>query len=102
MNNQVVAVKQLDLNGFQGNREFLVEVLMLSLLHHPNLVSLVGYCADGDQRLLVYEYMPLGSLADHLLGKRCSFFFSSTFNFQCSLDNIQIIYDNTILDFYRP
>uniref|UniRef100_A0ACD5W7A9 Uncharacterized protein n=1 Tax=Avena sativa TaxID=4498 RepID=A0ACD5W7A9_AVESA len=40
---------------------------MLSLLHHPNLVSLVGYCADGDQRLLVYEYMALGSLADHLL-----------------------------------
>ncbi|XP_071682708.1 probable serine/threonine-protein kinase PBL25 [Lolium perenne] len=66
-NGQVVAVKQLDLNGFQGNREFLVEVLMLSLLHHPNLVSLVGYCADGDQRLLVYEYMALGSLADHLL-----------------------------------
>ncbi|KAK3140851.1 hypothetical protein QOZ80_5AG0406690 [Eleusine coracana subsp. coracana] len=66
-NGQLVAVKQLDLNGFQGNREFLVEVLMLSLLHHPNLVSLVGYCADGDQRLLVYEYMALGSLADHLL-----------------------------------
>ncbi|CAD6273116.1 unnamed protein product [Miscanthus lutarioriparius] len=66
-NGQLVAVKQLDLNGYQGNREFLVEVLMLSLLHHPNLVNLVGYCADGDQRLLVYEYMALGSLADHLL-----------------------------------
>ncbi|GMN51539.1 hypothetical protein TIFTF001_020701 [Ficus carica] len=65
--NQVVAVKQLDRNGFQGNREFLVEVLILSLLHHPNLVNLVGYCADGDQRILVYEYMPNGSLEDHLL-----------------------------------
>ncbi|KAG6763606.1 hypothetical protein POTOM_031033 [Populus tomentosa] len=64
--NQVVAIKQLDRNGLQGNREFLVEVLMLSLLHHPNLVNLIGYCADGDQRLLVYEYMPLGSLEDHL------------------------------------
>ncbi|KAL2896422.1 putative serine/threonine-protein kinase PBL7 [Bienertia sinuspersici] len=64
---QVVAIKQLDHNGLQGNREFLVEVLMLSLLHHPNLVNLIGYCADGDQRLLVYEYMPLGSLEDHLL-----------------------------------
>ncbi|KAH9603143.1 hypothetical protein KSS87_002723 [Heliosperma pusillum] len=63
---QVVAIKQLDHNGFQGNREFLVEVLMLSLLHHPNLVNLIGYCADGDQRLLVYEYMSLGSLEDHL------------------------------------
>ncbi|XP_008233392.1 PREDICTED: serine/threonine-protein kinase CDL1-like [Prunus mume] len=64
--NKVVAIKQLDSNGLQGNREFLVEVLMLSLLHHPNLVNLIGYCADGDQRLLVYEYMPLGSLEDHL------------------------------------
>ncbi|KMS99327.1 hypothetical protein BVRB_2g045990 isoform B [Beta vulgaris subsp. vulgaris] len=63
---QVVAIKRLDHNGLQGNREFLVEVLMLSLLHHPNLVNLIGYCADGDQRLLVYEYMPLGSLEDHL------------------------------------
>jgi serine/threonine protein kinase len=58
----------LDRNGLQGNREFLVEVLMLSLLHHPNLVNLIGYCADGDQRLLVYEFMPLGSLEDHLHG----------------------------------
>ncbi|XP_073009763.1 probable serine/threonine-protein kinase PBL26 [Typha latifolia] len=64
---QIVAVKQLDRNGLQGNREFLVEVLMLSLLHHQNLVNLIGYCADGDQRLLVYEFMPLGSLEDHLL-----------------------------------
>jgi serine/threonine protein kinase len=65
-------VKQLDRNGFQGNREFLVEVLMLSLLHHPNLVRLIGYCTDGDQRLLVYEYMFLGSLENHLHGKQFS------------------------------
>ncbi|KAK9003265.1 hypothetical protein V6N11_060829 [Hibiscus sabdariffa] len=63
---QVIAVKQLDRNGLQGNREFLVEVLMLCLLHHTNLVNLIGYCANGDQRLLVYEFMPLGSLEDHL------------------------------------
>ncbi|GER25015.1 protein kinase superfamily protein [Striga asiatica] len=68
--NQMVAVKQLDRNGLQGNREFLVEVLMLSLLHHQNLVNLIGYCADGEQRLLVYEYMPLGALEDHLLDLR--------------------------------
>ncbi|XP_020265941.1 probable serine/threonine-protein kinase PBL25 isoform X2 [Asparagus officinalis] len=64
---QLAAVKQLDRNGFQGNREFLVEVLMLSLLHHQNLVNLIGYCADGEQRLLVYEFMALGALEDHLL-----------------------------------
>jgi serine/threonine-protein kinase PBS1 len=63
---QAVAVKQLDRNGGQGNGEFVVEVVMLSMLHHPNLVSLLGYCAEGDQRLLVYEYMALGSLEDHL------------------------------------
>lgn len=63
---QVVAIKQLDTSGLQGTREFLVEVIMLSVLHHPNLVSLIGYCYDGEQRLLVYEYMALGSLEDHL------------------------------------
>jgi serine/threonine-protein kinase PBS1 len=70
---QVVAIKQLNRDGLQGNREFLVEVLMLSLLHHQNLVSLIGYCADGDQRLLVYEYMAFGSLEDHLHGKMLLF-----------------------------
>ncbi|XP_071695624.1 serine/threonine-protein kinase PBS1-like [Rutidosis leptorrhynchoides] len=62
---RIVAVKQLDRNGLRGNRGFLVEVLKLSLLHHPNLVNLMWYCADGD-RLLNYEFMPLGSLEDHL------------------------------------
>lgn len=39
---------------------------MLSLLDHSNLVNLLGYCCDGDQRILVYKYMPNGSLEDHL------------------------------------
>ncbi|KAH0994536.1 hypothetical protein GBA52_018400 [Prunus armeniaca] len=64
---QVVAVKQLDRNGMQGNKEFLGDVLTLSLLHHPNLVNLIGYCADGDQRLLVYEYISGSSLDDRVL-----------------------------------
>uniref|UniRef100_A0ACD5WHR2 Uncharacterized protein n=1 Tax=Avena sativa TaxID=4498 RepID=A0ACD5WHR2_AVESA len=64
---EVIAVKRLDNEGFQGNREFLVEVLMLSLLRHPNLVKLTGYSTDLDQRILVYEYMPNGALEDHLL-----------------------------------
>lgn len=63
---QIVAVKQLNREGLQGSKEFLVEVLMLIMLHHPNLVSLIGYCAEGDQRILVYEYMPQGSLERHL------------------------------------
>lgn len=66
---QLVAIKQLDRNGGQGIREFMAEVLTLSNAEDPNLVKLIGYCAEGEQRLLVYEYMPLGSLEDHLHGK---------------------------------
>ncbi|KAI7747521.1 hypothetical protein M8C21_016723 [Ambrosia artemisiifolia] len=65
---QIVAIKQLDPHGLQGIREFVVEVLTLGMADHPNLVKLIGYCAEGEQRLLVYEYMPLGSLEDHLHG----------------------------------
>ncbi|KAI7755797.1 hypothetical protein M8C21_014921 [Ambrosia artemisiifolia] len=65
-NNQVVAVKQLDMIKVQGNREFLAEVLTIGRVHHPNLVNLIGYCVNGHQRLLVYEYMANGSLEDHL------------------------------------
>ncbi|GAA0147434.1 hypothetical protein LIER_07134 [Lithospermum erythrorhizon] len=64
--NQIVAMKQLDMTGSQGNQEFLAEVLTLSLVDHPNLLSLIGYCADGRQRILVHEYMPNGSLEHHL------------------------------------
>ncbi|KAK9164715.1 hypothetical protein Syun_005617 [Stephania yunnanensis] len=63
---QIVAIKQLNKDSLQGNQEFIVEILMLSLLHHPHLVNLIGYCTDGDQRLLVYEFMPMGSLENHL------------------------------------
>ncbi|KAJ0082334.1 hypothetical protein Patl1_11089 [Pistacia atlantica] len=66
---QVVAVKQLDRNGTQGSREFFAEVVMLSLVHHPNLVNLIGYCVDDDQRILVYEFMSNGSLENHFLEK---------------------------------
>ncbi|XP_039059520.1 probable serine/threonine-protein kinase PBL5 isoform X2 [Hibiscus syriacus] len=64
--NQAVAIKQLDRNGLQGIKEFVVEVSILSMMEHPNLVQLIGFCTEGDQRLLVYEYMPLGSLENHL------------------------------------
>ncbi|KAJ4767042.1 Kinase superfamily protein [Rhynchospora pubera] len=63
---QDVAVKKLNLDGAQGSTEFLNEVSMLSHLQHSNLVNLVGYCSEGDQNLLVYEYMPSGSVEDHL------------------------------------
>ncbi|KAK4771767.1 hypothetical protein SAY86_013542 [Trapa natans] len=62
----VVAVKKLKSEGFQGHKEWLTEVDYLGQLHHPNLVKLIGYCLEGENRLLVYEYMPRGSLENHL------------------------------------
>ncbi|XP_071701729.1 probable serine/threonine-protein kinase PBL3 [Rutidosis leptorrhynchoides] len=62
----VIAVKKLKSEGFQGHKEWLTEVTYLGQLHHPNLVKLIGYCTEGDNRLLVYEFMPKGSLENHL------------------------------------
>ncbi|KAK9675824.1 hypothetical protein RND81_11G034000 [Saponaria officinalis] len=62
----VVAVKKLKPEGFQGHKEWLTEVNYLGQLHHPNLVKLIGYCVEGEHRLLVYEFMPRGSLENHL------------------------------------
>ncbi|CAN6484710.1 unnamed protein product [Victoria cruziana] len=62
----VVAVKKLKPEGFQGHREWLAEVNYLGQFHHPNLVKLIGYCLEGENRLLVYEFMPKGSLENHL------------------------------------
>ena len=66
---QMVAVKKLDRSGLQGEKEYLVESNMLSILNHLNIITLVGYCAEREQRLIVYEYMPLNSLTEHLFGK---------------------------------
>ncbi|WRX21756.1 Serine-threonine/tyrosine-protein kinase [Theobroma cacao] len=61
-----VAVKTLNIDGLQGHKEWLAEVDFLGNLLHPNLVKLVGYCIEDDHRLLVYEFMPRGSLENHL------------------------------------
>ncbi|KAG1364160.1 serine/threonine-protein kinase [Cocos nucifera] len=61
-----VAVKELNPEGFQGDREWLAEVNYLGQLSHPNLVKLIGYCCENEHRLLVYEYMACGSLERHL------------------------------------
>lgn len=89
----VVAVKKLKPKGFQGHKEWLVgyfrnlhfsssyfygfchvlipswlqcEVNYLGQLDHPNLVKLIGFCLEGDNRMLVYEFMPRGCLEDYL------------------------------------
>lgn len=63
---ELVAVKVLSSNSSQGEKEFQTEVLLLSRLHHRNLVNLVGYCVDKSQRMLIYEFMTNGNLANFL------------------------------------
>ncbi|PWA90533.1 serine/threonine/dual specificity protein kinase, catalytic domain-containing protein [Artemisia annua] len=62
----VVAIKRLDSMSNQGAAEFWAEVEMLSKLRHCHLVSLIGYCKHEKEMILVYEYMPHGTLEDHL------------------------------------
>ncbi|KAI4352996.1 hypothetical protein L6164_007195 [Bauhinia variegata] len=61
-----VAIKELNREGFQGDREWLAEVNYLGQFSHPNLVKLIGYCCEDEHRLLVYEYMASGNLEKHL------------------------------------
>ena len=63
-----VAVKKLDRISGDTDKEFKTEVSVIGRTHHKNLVQLVGFCKQDDQRLLVYKYMSNGSLADYLFG----------------------------------
>ncbi|KAK7360577.1 hypothetical protein VNO77_02583 [Canavalia gladiata] len=69
---QPVAVKVLNIEGLQGHREWLAEVILLGKLRHQNLVKLIGYCYEDEERLLVYQFMPRGSLENHLLRRKTS------------------------------
>uniref|UniRef100_A0A6N2LFW3 non-specific serine/threonine protein kinase n=1 Tax=Salix viminalis TaxID=40686 RepID=A0A6N2LFW3_SALVM len=64
----IIAIKQLSSKSKQGNREFVNEIGMISALQHPHLVKLHGCCIEGDQLLLVYEYMESNNLARALFG----------------------------------
>uniref|UniRef100_M4EZ04 non-specific serine/threonine protein kinase n=2 Tax=Brassica campestris TaxID=3711 RepID=M4EZ04_BRACM len=68
-----VAVKSLSAESKQGTREFLTEINLISIIHHPNLVNLIGCCVEGNNRILVYEYLENNSLSSVLLGSRSKY-----------------------------
>ncbi|XP_038714800.1 G-type lectin S-receptor-like serine/threonine-protein kinase At5g35370 [Tripterygium wilfordii] len=64
----LVAVKKITNLGIQGNKDFCTEIAIIGNIHHVNLVKLIGFCAQGTERLLVYEYMNRGSLEKTIFG----------------------------------
>ncbi|MCL7032910.1 hypothetical protein MKW94_020168 [Papaver nudicaule] len=65
---EYIAVKKLDKVFREGDKEFKAEVNAIGQTHHKNLVRLLGFCEEGQHRILVYEFMSNSSLADHLFG----------------------------------
>ncbi|KAJ8765320.1 hypothetical protein K2173_012017 [Erythroxylum novogranatense] len=69
-NNRRIAVKRLEKVSGEGEREFRAEISTIGRTHHRNLVKLLGFCVDSSKKLLVYEFVSSGSLADYLLEHR--------------------------------
>ncbi|RWR90748.1 Protein kinase domain-containing protein [Cinnamomum micranthum f. kanehirae] len=66
---QIVAIKRAQQGSMQGGLEFKTEIELLSRVHHKNLVNLIGFCFEKEEQMLVYEYVPNGTLKDSLSGR---------------------------------
>ena len=66
-NGQIAAIKRAQQGSMQGAAEFKNEIELLSRVHHKNLVSLVGFCYEQGEQMLVYEYIPYGTLRENLM-----------------------------------
>ncbi|KAK4558815.1 hypothetical protein RGQ29_008180 [Quercus rubra] len=66
---QLIAIKRAQSDSIQGGLEFKTEIELLSRVHHKNLVSLLGFCFEQGEQMLVYEYIPNGTLMGSVLGK---------------------------------
>ncbi|GAU37517.1 hypothetical protein TSUD_21220 [Trifolium subterraneum] len=68
-NKKEIAVKRVSKNSRQGKQEFMAEITTIGSLHHKNLVKLIGWCYESKELLLVYEFMPKGSLDKYLFNQ---------------------------------
>ncbi|RWR90742.1 putative leucine-rich repeat receptor-like protein kinase [Cinnamomum micranthum f. kanehirae] len=66
---QIVAIKRAQQGSMQGGLELKTEIELLSRVHHKNLVNLIGFCFEKEEQMLVYEYVPNGTLKDSLSGR---------------------------------
>ena len=62
-----------EMRGFDMNFNVLVQAQILTRIHHRNLVSMIGYCKDGEYMALVYEYMAQGTLREHIAGMNTNY-----------------------------
>lgn len=90
----IIAVKQLSSKSKQGTREFVNEVGMISTLQHPNLVKLYGCCVEGNQLMLIYEYMENNCVSRALFSEIHFVSQTSFSNLTCMVELVYLCFSN--------